>query len=765
MSSLSNQRCKACKKLPLATMFAEEAVERKMGLLSDYSDPTCQFCQLIETAVSRAGWNFNKLCSPTDNEEVPELFVQSKSPLSVKHDGHIQHLEPRLQIALNIQPPGYQAGRPTIREFDRNPNRFIIAEIELLPDEGERRIFQRRSTGTIVDPKLVNSWIEECNGHKHSKKSLKTRSTNSLFLDKDGFLLVDVIDLQLVRLSEPADYVALSYVWGEIKPFIMTSKNIDKLKDVRDSLSETNVARLSLEAGADGEWRNKITGVISKRKLPRTILDAMEFTRRLGIRYFWVDHLCITQDNAEEMALMIGRMDDIYDNATVTLIGASGPNSEVGLMGVNPRSEGLPIKQTAIVDDSAGEEVTLNLAICPQSLTEEIRRTKWNTRCWTYQEQCLSQRCVYFTPNEVFFNCSEMQRREAYVLQQPDGNYSHLQVRTGPPWWNRKYRNDPDPSPYRYMGDLAENGMNIREYQTAVQDYALRELTYKGDVFNAFEGIYNHFNGGGGQEERLPIGRTKGFPLHFLWQAILWFPAHSATKRVVGNEPPEQKLPRSFSSWSWTYWTGQVDFVFMAESLWLSRNISLAPLRQKQPQIHSAIPRWYYSDGSGHGYDSCDAWRPAADAGSNSSEFLKTKTFLEERLGFDALTLVSQSLPLLPDKSLRDGDLGFPAAYIPASDKVVHLEKVPVKQACPLKIDGHDGEFRYDSIDNKEDVEEFILVVAAETIHETPRTVSILLGLVTKDGISRRVGLGYLYYRKNPESEGLPWQYRYFQVA
>lgn len=535
MGSLSSRLCTACRKFNFKEMLSTESAEQDMGPLSDYGHPNCPFCRLIVAAVSRAGWDFVKLCSSTADKKTPRIFIQSWSPMTVMKNGHIEHPEPRLQLALDQRPDEFQLGRPTLRQLDRGKIRFIIAELESLPDKREKRFITRHSVGDRVDPALVQGWLRECNEqHSHSKRNRVQAQAvrNSLFQYKDGFLLIDVVDEQLVRKTEPCDYVALSYIWGGVQSFQTTTENIEKLTAGPGSLSAS-----WLESFGGGE-------------IPRTVLDAMEFTRQLGIRHAWVDTLCILQDETQEKARLIGRMDDIYDNATVTLIAGSGNNSQTGLKGVSVRDAGVPIDPETITHDKK----RFNLAICPRSLCEEVRRSAWNTRCWTYQEQCLSQRCLYFTPHEVFFNCSKMQRREAYSAQIPDTGteeatrYSKLEIRTGPPWWSRNLRKDLDPTPYRYMGDLMANKPSLADYQTAVQDYIRKKLTYQEDIFDAFEGIYNRFCWGDG--DRVSIRLAQGIPRQFLWQAMLWFPSHSAKKRVARPDSPEWQAKR-FSSWSW----------------------------------------------------------------------------------------------------------------------------------------------------------------------------------------------------------------------
>jgi hypothetical protein len=541
----TNQLCSACSRFDLETMLCEETKEQPMGSLLDYADPDCPFCNLISKSICLtwgAGWNSAKLCSTAGTP--PELFLQSRSPLSVKENGLTEHPQPRLLLAVNQKPPSFQQNRAIVREIDRANNRFIIAEIESLANDSvpsgtnEMPLLSRREVGSCINAPLVKRWLQDCKDHKHSKKAASQKS-NDLFQRENGFRLIDVIDERLVQETERCDYVALSYVWGNIPTLLATRKNAEEipiLLTIRD-----NVKRLSDPKGLSPLQ----LAAFEAARIPRTVLDAMEFTRRIGMRHLWVDTMCIVQDDEGDKLRLIQSMDDVYDNATVTIIAAAGIDADAGLRGMSLR-KGCPIEPTKIADVSDG--TTLSLAICPPSLCEEVRKSTWNTRGWTYQEQCLSQRCLYFTAEELFFNCSEVQWREGYVLEDAECEDTEVQVRTGPPWWNRKLRKDPDPTPYHYLGNLT-SGLDVQDYQAAVQDYSRKKLSFPQDILNAFEGIFNRFNRSGDASE-LSIRQTQGIPVHFLFQAILWFPSDDSQRRSCSTTQSEGSTGQ-FSTWSW----------------------------------------------------------------------------------------------------------------------------------------------------------------------------------------------------------------------
>lgn len=69
-------------------------------------------------------------------------------------------------------------------------------------------------------------------------------------------------------------YIALSYVWGNGPTFRATQKTI-----------------AALRSGID------------PAELPATIRDLVTVATELGIRYIWIDALCIMQDDKEDWAI------------------------------------------------------------------------------------------------------------------------------------------------------------------------------------------------------------------------------------------------------------------------------------------------------------------------------------------------------------------------------------------------------------------------------------------------------------------------------
>jgi hypothetical protein len=107
--------------------------------------------------------------------------------------------------------------------------------------------------------------------------------------------------------------------------------------------------------------------------LPRTVEDAIAVTKNLSHRYLWVDELCIDQSDPAHRVSQIGKMDQIYQGADLTIVAAYGDNKNCGLPGVNmtPRKRHPVIHLTTATVFGIGPD--------PRS---SMRASAWWTRAW-----------------------------------------------------------------------------------------------------------------------------------------------------------------------------------------------------------------------------------------------------------------------------------------------------------------------------------------------------------------------------------------------
>lgn len=187
--------------------------------------------------------------------------------------------------------------------------------------------------------------------------------------------------LRLVRTGAHirARYTALSHCWG----------NITESEKFR--AKKGNMAEISRE--------------INHNRLPRTFRHAIKVTRELGVRYLWIDSICIIQDDPEDWATESHKMETVFSSAYCTIAASSARSSVDGFLkkGRVPRS--------CVIHRSPAAG-TLFLAPSIDDFQKDVEESILNTRGWVFQERALSRRTIFFTSNQVYWECGHGVRCE-----------------------------------------------------------------------------------------------------------------------------------------------------------------------------------------------------------------------------------------------------------------------------------------------------------------------------------------------------------------
>ncbi|KAJ3541262.1 hypothetical protein NM208_g4134 [Fusarium decemcellulare] len=198
------------------------------------------------------------------------------------------------------------------------------------------------------------------------------------------------------NLSGGTQYAALSYVWGE-----------PQLQDGSRTTSSTLQGRLN---------------EIPLSSLPKTLQDAIHFTRQLGLDFLWVDSLCIVQNDNDEWNYEAGRMYDVYKNAFVMLGALWGDDCTSGLF-------------SACAEWETQQIATLRLGenVWPLHVSREhdVIRLNWEyrwsgstpplfQRAWCFQERMVPPRCIFFGRSELIFGCHDGVGCECGIGYGPD---------------------------------------------------------------------------------------------------------------------------------------------------------------------------------------------------------------------------------------------------------------------------------------------------------------------------------------------------------
>ncbi|KAH8901702.1 HET-domain-containing protein, partial [Thozetella sp. PMI_491] len=225
-----------------------------------------------------------------------------------------------------------------------------------------------------IQTKIMIEWLRTCDETHHCLSAEGKRGDNAL-----PTRVLDVGDANTPTLclvegngKRSGRYVALSHCWGRVdesRRFCTFKHNID-------------------------EFRQHI----SYERLPPTFRDAVRATRALGIRYLWIDSLCIIQNDEEDWEVESRRMEDVFSSAYCTLAASSANSSDEGFF--RQREPRPCIK----IDTDRGD-----FYVCKaiDNFHTDVEEGVLNKRGWVLQERALSRRSIHFTSTQIYWECGE----------------------------------------------------------------------------------------------------------------------------------------------------------------------------------------------------------------------------------------------------------------------------------------------------------------------------------------------------------------------
>ncbi|TID20078.1 HET-domain-containing protein [Venturia nashicola] len=330
--------------------------------------------------------------------------------------------------------------------------------------------------------------------------------------------LIDVRRQCLVRKKDipgQPDYAILSYVWGRNR-FVTLNSNTSETLHEPGTISPDN------------------------SDIPATIRDTIHLCQSLNQKYLWVDALCIKQDGLEDKMKEIGRMDDIYGGAALTIVATTGNHANAGLPGVGQTTR----TNTQHILEMDGLVLANRLPSAQKLVDESV----WNSRAWTYQERLLSRRILFLTDRQTFFTCLQMQCCEdtvtEYSVSHPEPGFETVSSIDDEKDEYLQFHTAISPLEYPH-DDMTE----LQKYAHHVTEYSRRSLSFESDVLNAFQGVMRQLS------SRVLESETQyNLPLRLIDIAILWTPLGPLRKRSTACD--EESLP----SWAWAWWVGPVEY-------------------------------------------------------------------------------------------------------------------------------------------------------------------------------------------------------------
>ena len=278
---------------------------------------------------------------------------------------------------------------------------------------------------------------------------------------------------------------------------------------------------------------------IDVNKLHLTFREAVSITRKLGVRYLWIDSLCIIQDLPANWLNEASKMGDVYRNSYLNLAASSARNGE----------EGLFRDKKPVLFNRCNPFNDVSQTNCKWFMQLECDDTPWcdidfrnsplHSRAWVLQEIYLAPRMIHFASTQLFWKCKQHFASERYVDGHPFSDQKPLQL-VYP-------KRDTSQRPSRSKQQLHA------EWTAIVEDYWGSRLTVDSDRVPAISGIAQDFSNvfkSQGIAARYLAGLWDSFLIHDL----LWY--IDVPQYLRFQRPQAYRAP----SWSWMSVDGKVEF-------------------------------------------------------------------------------------------------------------------------------------------------------------------------------------------------------------
>jgi len=401
-----------------------------------------------------------------------------------------------------------------------------------------------------IDPEVIRGFLDNCKTRHgdlcESYPFGKDFSTSrpAYLIDTEARCIVDA-----TRGAADEDYVMLSYVRGSSNDYFATTKATLAALQEPDAFSKPEIAS----------------------RIPRTFRDAMHLAQFFGVRYLWIDLLCIVQDDTSHQESEMAKANFICASAVFVIAAYDGQDAHHGLRGLRflpdaqPRSflqQVLPVGGGEVFVRSTGARRPLFGEPCIAGQTG----AEYPFRAWTFAETVFARRILRFEIGTVRWRC------HSYAPWEGDARGDHHMWEDNAHFCDRKRwrcqmdfprevdEDDDDSDDLDYDSDaegtskpkdphwtytLAKSYPNIKKYYDAITELSEMRVSAPEDMLNVSAGIQTafslHFEG------QFICGLPEScFDLALLWgiRARLKQPAYDSDSRPT------------FPSWSWAGWTG-----------------------------------------------------------------------------------------------------------------------------------------------------------------------------------------------------------------
>lgn len=355
----------------------------------------------------------------------------------------------------------------------------------------------------------IHEWLKIC---ECSHEKCRTNSAHQASNPARPARLLDVQvddrhkDVRLIPFEDAAGpYAALSYSWGD-RPHATTTTSLNIEERMRSIPLET---------------------------LPKTFTDAIAFCREMGVRYLWIDALCIVQPRKgdelghQDWEAQSGIMGYIYANAIYTIAAQGASNADIGLF---PPKTPFDLQPRSCPLFTQRDAPSIYIKAEPPDWVASVGESVLQQRAWVLQERLMSTRLIHFTQHTVFWECAELCASEFEPDQTETGGLLTLSVIF---------------PPNEYEGNLAGKKESVMmEWMGILADYTERNLSVITDKFPAISAIAKRVATLTGDAYIAGVWKSRLFD-GLLWTGMWKFPSY--------RRRPYTYPQRTFASGTGTY--------------------------------------------------------------------------------------------------------------------------------------------------------------------------------------------------------------------
>jgi hypothetical protein len=410
---------------------------------------------------------------------------------------------------------------------------------------------------------LIRHWLKQCTeSHARCNASIPEPWAPTRLLDIGT---AEDDDIRLVERDESLfgkqPYATLSHCWGRTINKTTTSRNLAQHHE-----------RIALP------------------ELSKTFRHTIGVAKSLGLRYLWIDSLCIVQDSIADWSHEASLMNKVYRYCYINIAATGASNGSEGCYWERNPAAVTPTEVRVQWSNSKQAITTYHVVPDSQTWARKLINQPLNQRCWVLQERILSPRVLHFGNEQLFWECREFVACETYPRGLPASlrdntliDIKHLQLgdELQDDRWPSKYVLQ-DPQAATWVEGLwyalrtmfqpivhqevtmyatMKSSSVYRDWDAIVELYTRQYLTIESDKLEALSGLASSISAS-------ELGAPGNGYFAGLWQSslpayLLWTTEKAESLKGQQQQRAEHTTPRRYGqyiapSWSWASIDGNI---------------------------------------------------------------------------------------------------------------------------------------------------------------------------------------------------------------